>query len=74
MTPDEKKTKGNDLAEHIDQCNLGKRLIADSARVFIDNMGAAINSKYTDYAPIISADQSMLIFTSTRDNKYTKKA
>ncbi|MBR4497468.1 MAG: OmpA family protein [Bacteroidales bacterium] len=74
LTPDEKKTKGNDLAEHIDQCNVGKRLIADSARVFIDNMGAAINSKYTDYAPIISADQSMLIFTSTRDNKYTKKA
>lgn len=73
LTPDEKKTMGNDLAEHIDQCNVGKRLVADSVRVFIDNMGSAVNSKYTDYAPIISADQSMLIFTSTRENPYNKK-
>lgn len=73
LTPEEKKTNGNELAERIDQCNVGKKLVADSVRVFIDNMGSSINSKYTDYAPIISADQSMLIFTSTRENKYNKK-
>ncbi|MCQ2959284.1 MAG: OmpA family protein [Bacteroidales bacterium] len=73
LTPEENKTSGAELAERIDQCNIGKKLMADSARVFIDNMGPSINSKYTDYAPIISADQSMLIFTSTRENKYNKK-
>lgn len=74
LTTEEKKTKGNELAKHIDECNTGKRLLTDSVRVFIDNMGSGINSKYTDYAPIISADQSMLIFTSTRENPYNKKA
>ncbi|MCQ2607497.1 MAG: OmpA family protein [Bacteroidales bacterium] len=74
LTADEKKTKGNELAKHIDECNNGKRFLTDSVRVFIDNMGPAINSKYTDYAPIISADQSMIIFTSTRENPYNKKA
>lgn len=74
LTPEEKKANGDEFAGRIEQCNTGKKLMADSVRVFIDNMGASINSKYTDYAPIISADQSMLIFTSTRENKYNKKA
>ncbi len=73
LTPEEKKDKGKDLSDHIDQCNVGKTMMTDTARVFIDNMGAAINSKYTDYAPVISADQSILMFTSTRENPYNKK-
>ena len=73
LTPEEARTKGNDLAKAIDECNNGKEFLADSVRAFIDNMGSAINSKYRDYAPIISADQSMLVFTSTRNNPYTNK-
>lgn len=73
LTPEEKKTKGKLLTKHINECTNGKEFVKDSARVFIDNMGSAINSKYRDYAPIISTDQSMIIFTSTRDNPYNKK-
>lgn len=73
LTPEEKKEKERDLADHIDQCNVAKKLMTDTVRVFIDNMGSVINSKYTDYAPIISADQSILMFTSTRQNPYNKK-
>lgn len=73
LTPEEKKEKERDLADHIDQCNVAKKLMTDTVRVFIDNMGSVINSKYTDYAPIISADQSILMFTSTRENPYNKK-
>ncbi len=73
LTPEEARTKGNDLAKAIDECNNGKEFLADSVRAFIDNMGPAINSKYRDYAPIISADQSMMVFTSTRENPYTNR-
>lgn len=34
----------------------------------IKNMGAGINSKYPDYAPLITSDESMLFFTSRRNN------
>lgn len=74
LTPEEKKTDGKMLSKKIDECNNGKELMKDTVRAFIDNMGPAINSKYRDYAPIVSADQSMLIFTSCRENPYNKKA
>ena len=34
----------------------------------INNLGKAINSEYDDYAPVISSDESTLIFTSRRPN------
>lgn len=74
LTPDEKRSKDKDLVRYINECNNGKDFMADTVRAFIDNMGPNINSKYMDDAPIISADQSMLVFTSTRENKYNKKA
>ncbi|QNP50731.1 PD40 domain-containing protein [Hymenobacter qilianensis] len=37
-------------------------------RAFIDNAGPSINSPYADYSPVISADESVLMFTSRRDN------
>lgn len=36
--------------------------------VKIKNLGPVINSKYPEYVPVISADESTLIFTSRRDN------
>jgi len=35
--------------------------------VVIHNMGCGINSSYPDYAPLVTADESMLIFTSRRN-------
>jgi hypothetical protein len=40
---------------------------AHPVKVAITNMGKPINSKYPDYVPLISADESMLIFTSRRE-------
>lgn len=42
--------------------------IANPEPVLIDNPGPAINSPYPDYSPIITADESVLIFTSRRSN------
>jgi hypothetical protein len=37
-------------------------------RVWIDNLGDKVNSKFPEYAPFISADESVLIFTGRRDD------
>ncbi|MFN7013576.1 MAG: tetratricopeptide repeat protein, partial [Bacteroidia bacterium] len=52
----------------IQECNNGKELEKKPVRVFIDNIGTAINTKFPEYGPIISADESVMYFTSRRDN------
>ena len=51
----------------IKECENGIRLSEHPVRVFIDNMGPNINSKFSDYGPVISTDESMMIFTSRRE-------
>jgi len=50
----------------INNCEVGKKLIKDTLDVTITNLGAAINTRWEEIAPVISADESMLIFTSRR--------
>jgi len=50
----------------IKQCVYGKEIVAKPIRVKIDNVGAGINSPYPDYSPVISADESIMLFTSRR--------
>ncbi len=50
----------------IEMCKVGKELIATPVKIEIENMGASINSAYADYGPVLSADESTLIFTSRR--------
>lgn len=64
----ENKEQIADVNRKINECINGEEYVKHPARVFIDNVGAAINSKYPDYAPVISADESVMIFTSRRDN------
>lgn len=51
----------------IGECINGKELVKNPVRVFIDNPGTAVNSKYPDYAPVITADGGTMMFTSRRD-------
>lgn len=44
----------------------GKQNAADKARVTIVNAGRAINTIFPEYAPVISADGKMMVFTSRR--------
>lgn len=44
------------------------RKIPDSLRYRIENLGPQVNSSDPDYHPLISADESVLIFTSRRSN------
>ncbi len=55
-----------DINNHIAQCLNGKEMVQHPIRVFIDNVGVEINSQYPDYGPVISADESVMLFTSRR--------
>lgn len=55
-----------DADRKIAMCVSGKKLIAQPVRVKIENLGNIMNSPYADYSPVITADQSTMIFTSRR--------
>ncbi len=50
----------------IEMCKVGKQLVASPIKVKIENMGEAINSPFADYSPVLTADESILIFTTRR--------
>jgi len=55
------------IEKRISECKVGIELIKNPVRAFIDNAGENINSSYPDYSPLITADGSMMIFTSRRE-------
>src|SRR5690606_33098255 len=59
-----------DAVKKVQECKNGIELEKQKARVWIDNLGTTINSKYPDYAPVISADEAVMFFTARRpDNE-----
>jgi outer membrane protein OmpA-like peptidoglycan-associated protein/tetratricopeptide (TPR) repeat protein len=54
-------------AKAIQECNFGKELVKKPIKVRIDNLGPNINSRFPDYAPVITTDENKLIFTSRRE-------
>ena len=48
---------------YIKNCEVGKRLVANPVKVDILNIGKPINSEWSEYVPLISADEEMLVFT-----------
>ncbi len=67
LSPEEMKSMSAVLAKKIEECNTGKELVKKPVRVFIDNLGPAVNTKYPEYTATISADESMMLFTSRRN-------
>jgi outer membrane protein OmpA-like peptidoglycan-associated protein/tetratricopeptide (TPR) repeat protein len=55
-----------EVNKQIEECNTGKEMVKHPIRVFIDNVGSEINSQYSDYGPVISADESTMLLTSRR--------
>ncbi len=57
---DEKKANAKN---YINYCNNAKELIQHPVKVKITNLGSVINSPWSEYAPVITADESEIIFT-----------
>jgi outer membrane protein OmpA-like peptidoglycan-associated protein len=53
---------------YLRNCEAGKNMLQDSLDIFIENVGPLVNSPFPDYSPVISADESLLLFTSRRPN------
>ncbi len=54
------------INRRIEECNYAKEVILKPILVDIMNLGRAINSEYPDYRPLVSANDSILMFTSRR--------
>ncbi|MGB3949053.1 MAG: hypothetical protein WBM13_13795, partial [Bacteroidia bacterium] len=53
----------------INKCNTAMLLESTADKsIIIKNLGNTINSEYSDYAPLIPADEKFMIFTSRRKN------
>jgi outer membrane protein OmpA-like peptidoglycan-associated protein len=62
-----------EVNKHLDECKVAKKLIANPVKVKIENVGPVVNGVYPDYTPVITADESMMIFTSRREGNLGKK-
>jgi outer membrane protein OmpA-like peptidoglycan-associated protein len=65
-TSDDVAVTTDDLARRVRECHYGQQMQAHPARVRVENMGQAVNSTMSDYGPLISADESVLLLTSRR--------
>ncbi|HLP11627.1 MAG TPA: OmpA family protein [Flavobacteriales bacterium] len=68
IKPEDMQYLSSDVIKRIEQCKYGKKYMEKPERVWIDNLGDKVNSKFPEYAPFISADESVLIFTGRRDD------
>jgi len=50
----------------IYECENGMVYKSSPVKAKITNLGGVLNTKYSDFAPVISADESILVFTSRR--------
>lgn len=56
------------LDKRIYECENGIEFLNDKKDIPISNLGDKINTEFPDYAPVISADEQTLFFTSRRPN------
>lgn len=56
-----------DIDRQIETCRNAQQLFAQPVNTTIENLGPVVNSKYDEYAPVLDALESTLIFTSRRE-------
>jgi len=52
----------------IKECEYGEGYVNAPVNAQIENVGNIVNSHFPDYAPVISSDESIMVFTSRRDD------
>jgi outer membrane protein OmpA-like peptidoglycan-associated protein len=56
------------IDKNIAECGYGKLSVDNPRKVIIENLGEEINTKFSEYGPVVSGDEKELIFTSRRNN------
>ncbi|NDK57053.1 tetratricopeptide repeat protein [Pontibacter fetidus] len=52
------------IRKRIDECNAGQALMVQPSVAQVVNLGAAVNSKEVEYVPVLTANDSVLLFTA----------
>ncbi len=55
------------LTKNLESCHYAKTLVANPIDMEIVNVGEVINTDFPDFVPVVSADETTLIFTSRRE-------
>ena len=61
--PDIKPKEAQDIRRYVSYCENGKKLVRDTVEVDIRNVGSDVNTEAGEYVPVITIDESMLIYT-----------
>jgi len=65
---DEKQTEDiREVNRQIKMCKNAKNALLSPENVIITNLGSAINSRGSDHSPVITGDESIVMFTSRRE-------
>lgn len=60
-------TRKVEIQNYIKQCNLAKDYLTKPRQYSVENLGPQINSAYSEHSPVISSNDSMLLFCSIKD-------
>jgi hypothetical protein len=63
LRKDVKPKLKEEARRYIQYCNNGKELMNNPVKVRISNIGPPVNTRNSEYVPVISSDESMLIYT-----------
>lgn len=62
-----------EVNRHLTTCKTAINLIKNPVKAKIENIGPVVNGAFPDYTPVITADESILIFTSRREGNMGTK-
>lgn len=54
--------------EALEMCHNATTFMSVPRNIKVNNFGSVINTKYTEYNPVVSADESVMAFTALRPN------
>lgn len=61
-----------EIDRYIENCETAKTLMKNPVNVTFENLGKEINSKFPDYYPFVTEDQSTLYYTTRREGRSQK--
>ena len=70
--PNPNQDLAGELKRETNYCNNAKLLMQKPVKLEVRNPGLPLNSRYDDHSPLISADESTLLFTSRRPSSYSE--
>ncbi|NPA44116.1 MAG: OmpA family protein [Chlorobi bacterium] len=68
LSPKQALKEKSKIEKRIKECESGKKLMNNPVRCFVDNLGDGVNTKAPEYSPVFNFNDSVLYFTSRREN------